>query len=171
MRFKYNLHFPCNTWWSIEMKRDIQGKFALKNDDYRRVRSLGMSRADYLEEMVRKNLLPCITRDELTSSPCNTWNIPQTHPSITRYQEEIEKLKIQINNLQKENSVLVSYAQRRSLRTKTALTFVREVVDFEAIRNRILFELKLGRQASGYKAAQKALNRLIAELKRMAETL
>ncbi len=161
------------------MKRDIQGKFALKNDDYRRVRSLritddtwkalgiaseclGMSRADYLEEMVRKNLLPCITRDELTSSPCNTWNIPQTHPSITRYQEEIEKLKIQINNLQKENSALVS---------KTALTFVREVVDFEAIRNRILFELKLGRQASGYKAAQKALNRLIAELKRMAETL
>ena len=170
------------------MKRDIQGKFVLKNDDYRRVRSLritddtwkalgiaseclGMSRADYLEEMVRKNLLPCITRHELTSLPCNTWNTPQTHPSITRYQEEIEKLKIQINNLQKENSVLVSYAQRRSLRTKTALTFVREVVDFEAIRNRILFELKLGRQASGYKAAQKALNRLIAELKRMAETL
>ena len=40
-----------------------------------------------------------------------------------------------------------------------------------AIRDRILFELKLGRQASGYKAAQKALNRLIAELKRMPETL
>ena len=40
MRLKHNLHFPCNTWWSIEMKRDIQAKFALKNDDYRRVRSL-----------------------------------------------------------------------------------------------------------------------------------
>ena len=32
---------------------------------------------------------------------------------------------------------------------------------------RILYELKLGRQASGYKAAKKALNRLIAELKLM----
>ncbi len=55
------------------MKRDIQGKFALKKDDYREVRSLrvtddtwkalgiaseclGMTRSDYLEEMVRKNL-------------------------------------------------------------------------------------------------------------------
>ena len=62
---------------------------------------LGMSRADYLEEMVRKNLLPCITRDESTSYPCNTRNNPQIYPSITRYREEIEKLKIQINNLQK----------------------------------------------------------------------
>ena len=39
------------------------------------------------------------------------------------------------------------------------------------MRDRILFELKLGRQASGYKAAQKALNQLIGELKRMADTL
>jgi hypothetical protein len=61
------------------LKRDIQGKFALKNDDYRQVRSLrltsetwkalgiaaeclGYSRADYLEEMVKNNLLPSITR-------------------------------------------------------------------------------------------------------------
>ena len=61
------------------LKRDIQGKFALKDDDYRQVRSLrltdktwkvlgrkaegfGMTRADYLEEMVKNNLLPSITR-------------------------------------------------------------------------------------------------------------
>jgi hypothetical protein len=36
--------------------------------------------------------------------------------------------------------------------------------DLEAIRNRILSELKLGRQAPGYKAAAKALDRLIAQL-------
>lgn len=61
------------------LKRDIQGKFALKNNDYRQVRSLsltdetwkvlviaaeclGITRADYLEEMVKNNLLPSITR-------------------------------------------------------------------------------------------------------------
>jgi len=61
------------------MKRDIQGKFALKNDDYRSVHSirltdltwsalgiaaecLGISRADYLEQMVKDNELPSITR-------------------------------------------------------------------------------------------------------------
>lgn len=60
------------------MKRDIQGKFALKNDDYREVRSLwltddtwkaleiaseclGLTKADYLEEMVRNAPLQCIT--------------------------------------------------------------------------------------------------------------
>lgn len=160
------------------MRRDIQGKFALKNDDYRQVRSLritddtwkalgiaseclGMSRADYLEEIVRQNLLPCITWNKSESSPCNTWNSLQAHPSITRHQEETEKLKIQVKNLQKENSALVS---------KTAITFIHDFVNFESIRDHILFELKLGRQASGYKAAQKALNRLIAELKQMAGT-
>lgn len=65
-----------------EMKRDIQGKFALKNDDYRLVRSLrltdktwkalgsaaernDLTRADYLEQIVRDNLLPSITRGEI----------------------------------------------------------------------------------------------------------
>lgn len=62
----------------LPMKSDIQGKFALKNDDYREVRSLrltddtwkalgiaseclGLTKADYLEEMVRNDLLPCNT--------------------------------------------------------------------------------------------------------------
>ncbi|NJL80870.1 MAG: hypothetical protein HC836_47885 [Richelia sp. RM2_1_2] len=150
------------------MKRDIQGKFALKNDDYRRVRSLritddtwkelgiaseclGMTRADYLEEMVRKDFFPR-----------STWENSEIHPSITRYEEEIDKLQVQILNLQKENS---------AAKSKTVITFFQEVVDMPAIRDHILFELKLGRQASGYRAAKKALNRLIAELKRMAETL
>jgi hypothetical protein len=43
-------------------------------------------------------------------------------------------------------------------------------VDFDAIRDRILFELKLGRQASGYKAALKALNRFIQEIKLMVDS-
>lgn len=62
------------------MKRDIQGKFTLKNDDYRQVRTLrltdatwmalgmaaeclGLTRADLLEQVVRENNLtfPVIT--------------------------------------------------------------------------------------------------------------
>jgi hypothetical protein len=63
------------------LKRDIQGKFALKDDDYRQVRSvrltdeswkalgiaaecLGMSRADYLEKVIRGNINPSITREK-----------------------------------------------------------------------------------------------------------
>lgn len=114
------------------MKRDIQGKFALKNDDYRQVRSLrvtddtwkalgiaseclGMTRADYLEEIARNNSFPRITRED-----------PTHFPSITRCEKEIEKLKIQIQNLQKENSVAKS---------KAIVAFVQEVVDMPAIRD------------------------------------
>ena len=114
------------------MKRDIQGKFALKNDDYRRVRSLritddtwkalgiaseclGMTRADYLEEMVRKDFFPR-----------NTWKDSEIYPSNTRHEEEIDKLQVQILNLQKENS---------AAKSKTVITFFQEVVDMPAIRD------------------------------------
>lgn len=73
----------------VMLKRDIQGKFALKNDDYRQVRSLrltddtwkalgiaaeclGMTRADYLEEIVKSNNLPSNTWGEEDPFPCNT---------------------------------------------------------------------------------------------------
>jgi hypothetical protein len=161
------------------MKRDIQGKFALKNDDYRSVHSLrltddtwralgmiaeclGLTRADYLEEIVRRNLLPCITRLDADSFPSITRDSSEQSPSITRYEQEIERLKAQVQNLQENNSALVSQA---------ALIFVQDFVDVETIRDRILFELKLGRQANGYKTAQKAMNRLIAELKLLAKSL
>jgi hypothetical protein len=38
------------------------------------------------------------------------------------------------------------------------------LVELEILRDRILSELKLGKQATGYKTAQKVLNRFIAEL-------
>jgi len=86
------------------MKRDVQGKFALKNEDYRLVRSLrltdttwqvlgiaseclGLTRADYLEQIIRDNTLPSITRKVENNHPCNT-----------RYEEEIEILKAEIRS-------------------------------------------------------------------------
>jgi hypothetical protein len=45
------------------------------------------------------------------------------------------------------------------------------LIALEALRDRILFDLKLGKQAPGYKAAQKALNRFIAELTHLAKNL
>jgi hypothetical protein len=104
------------------LKRDIQGKFALKNDDYRQVRSLrltddtwkalgiaaeclGMTRADYLEEIAESNDLPSNTWLEVDPLPCNTRgnknqdqqpDMAQTHtptpPNIT----ELEALRDQV---------------------------------------------------------------------------
>lgn len=120
------------------LKRDIQGKFALKDDDYRQVRSvrltdeswkalgiaaecLGMSRADYLEKVIRGNV----------------------NPSITRNKEPIVKAKTTVVEL---------------------ATTPRRVATLETLRDQVLLQLKLGKQAPGYKAALKALNYFIAAL-------
>ena len=141
------------------LKRDIQGKFALKNDDYREVRSLrltddtwkalgiasecfGLTRADYLEYIVRHNASPYITReDSKILAPTPGLNEPQ--PSITRQRD------------------LHQTSDSASVKHSVGLPTVREL---EILRDRVLSKLKLGTQASGYKTAQKALNRFIAEL-------
>ena len=140
-------------------KRDIQGKFALKNDDYREVRSLrltddtwkslgiasecfGLTRADYLEHIVRHNANPCITQEESEFLASHQEeNEPQ--PSIPRQREfpltsdtESERQSVELPNIS----------------------------ELEILRDRVLSELKLGKQATGYKTAQKVLNRFISEL-------
>lgn len=145
------------------MKRDIQGKFALKNDDYRLVRSLrltdktwkalgivaecnGLTRADYLEQIVRDDILPGITRDEKLKLPCNTWE-EQSPPSSYYTEEE--------HRSQSSTAPIPQLEALEALRDKRSLL---------AARDRILFELKLGKQAPGYKVTLKALNRFICEL-------
>ncbi|MCC5651869.1 hypothetical protein LC609_18980 [Nostoc sp. XA013] len=120
------------------LKRDIQGKFALKDDDHRQVRSvrltsetwkalgiaaecLGMSRADYLEKVIKEN----------------------ASSSITREKERID--------------------QAKTTAVELATTRLR-VTTLETLRDKVLLELKLGKQAPGYKAALKALNHFIVVL-------
>ncbi len=136
------------------MKRDIQGKFALKNDDYRLVRSLrltdetwlalgiaaechGKTRADYLEQIVRDNLLPSITRKEELELPDPTGQ---------------------------EESLLPCNTPKEEHHPQTLALSMPQLEALYALRERILFELRLGKQATGYKVAQKALNRFIAGL-------
>lgn len=116
------------------MKRDVQGKFALKNDDYRSVRSLrltgstwealstaaeslGITKADLLEEIVRnpdysfprntrllEHISPSNTQEEVNSPPSNTWQ-----------EKELEQLKAEIQHLHQENALLVERLAVRSL--------------------------------------------------------
>jgi len=119
-------------------KRDIQGKFALKDDDYRQVRSLrvtddtwmamgiaaecfGMTRSDYLEQVMRGN----------------------ASPSITWEKESVNQAKSTVAEL-----------------ATTPLS----VATLETLRDQVLLQLKLGKQAPAYKAALKALNHFIAAL-------
>ena len=142
----------------LMLKRDIQGKFALKNDDYREVRSLrltddtwkslgiaseclGKTRADYLEHIVRHNALPSITREDSEFlAPHQEGN--ELQPSIT-WQREFP---------------LTSDTESQKQSVELAIE------ELEILRDRILSQLKLGKQATGYKTAQKVLNRFIAEL-------
>jgi len=143
------------------MKRDIQGKFALKNDDYRLVRSLrltdetwlplgiaaeclGLTRADYLEHMVRDSLLPSITRNKKETLPDIAQSTETAFPCNTRERE--------------------SYLQENATVISQRAVLLPDREDLLTLRERVLLELKLGKQAPGYKAAQKALAHFIAKL-------
>ena len=135
------------------MKRDTQRKFALKNEDYRLVRSLrltdstwaalgvaaeclGLTRSDYLEQIVGNDTQPSNTRQERANLP-----------GITQYEEHPRQDKAEV--------------------IEPAVIALPQMAELENLRNRILLDLKLGKQASGYKTAQKALNHFIAELPRL----
>lgn len=128
--------FPCITWKVLRMKRkrNIEGKFTLKDDDYRSVRSLrltdstwralgiaseclGITRADFLENLVRAN--------------------QGTFPSSG----EEKPLSQKIKSLAQENIL-----NREKL---------------SSLSEKVLGELRLGKQSHDYKVAQKALKRLI----------
>ena len=154
------------------MKRDIQGKFTLKNDAHRSVRSLrltdstwealgaaaeslGITKADLLEQITRRNdsSFPGITRSDNFTQLSNTRLDGHLNPCITWQQEELERLKAEVQRLSEENALLVERSRENFL-----------APSLEELRERVLSSLKLGKQAPGYKAAQKVLERFITEL-------
>jgi hypothetical protein len=141
-------------------KRDIQGKFTLKDDDYRQVRSLrvtdetwkalgiaaecfGTRLADYLEQVIKSNASPSTTRESEAISPNNIWTVDNAHALMTRDLDLVHQAK----------TAIVEQA-----------TMPPTIATLEALRDQVLRELKLGKQAPGYKAALKALNHFIAVL-------
>lgn len=81
----------------------------------------GMSRADYLEQVIRGNAIPS-----------NTWE-----------KEPVNQAKTTVVEL---------------------ATMPLLVATLETLRDQVLLQLKLGKQAPSYKAALKALNHFIAAL-------
>ncbi len=151
-------------------KRDIKGKFALKNEEHRRVRSLRltdstwkklglaaqsseMTRADWLEELVTKNdqSAPRMTwiKEEIALSDLEelVTKADQSAPCMTWIKEEI---------------VLPDKAEDRFQgKTQASEQAAFFMEDLEALCAQVLKNLRLGKQASGYKAAQKILKQLL----------
>ena len=159
------------------MQRDAQGKFALKNDEHRSVRSLRLTdttwsalgvkaeslsftRADLLEQMFRSNdyLEPGNTRLNQELARSMTREDEDRQPSNTRMEEEIRRLRSQVAHLEEENARL-----QEQVREQPAVS------DIEAIRERVLSRLKMGKQAPGYKTAKSALNQFIELLRYRVE--
>lgn len=154
------------------MKRDVHGKFIRKNDGYRSVRSLrltdstwealgaaaeslGITKADLLEQIFRSNdyFSPGITRSNEATPLSNTREEVDFQPSNTWVEEEIKRLKAEVQRLSEENALLVERSRENFLASS-----------IEELRERVLSGLKLGKQAPGYKVAQKALERFITQL-------
>ena len=75
---------------------------------------------------------PSITRQDEDEHSCVTRQNRESSTCITRYEEEIEILKAEILNLSQKNAALMEQA---------TIAFP-PVVDLEALRERVLFDLK-----------------------------
>jgi hypothetical protein len=144
-------------YMEIVMKRDIQGKFALKNDDYREVRSirltdttwkalglasecLGLTRADLLEQIVRENNF---------TFPGHTLETKPLSVSLLKLMTQIEELQTTIDHLRAENQLIQEQ------------TSLKSVEQLRELSSTVLGELKLGRQSRDYKLVSKMFQKLI----------
>ena len=93
---------------------------------------------------LERELLPRNTRQNEEAQPRNTWQ-----------EDEIRRLKAEIAHLRAENAKLVENLTEKPT----------QVNDLEAIRDRVLSSLKLGKQAPGYKTAKLALNQFMQLLR------
>ena len=118
----------------MKRKRDIQGKFSLKNQDYRQVRSIRLTDSTWQELGIASECLG-ITRADLLE------NLVQHNRSIFSDSGEIEPL-----NPEKSGS-----KAKKSLNKD----------ELNSLAEKVLKELRLGKQASSYKLVQKSLKRLI----------
>ncbi len=158
------------------MQRDAQGKFALKNDRHRSVRSLRLTdatwsalgalaesrvltKADLLEQMFGNNdhSLPSNTRQQQKLLPSNTRQSEAFQPTNTSDEEEVRQLIAEVAALRSENAKLRERVRELSLAS-----------ELEVFRESVLSSLKLGKQAPGYRTAKLALNQFIELLRSKA---
>ncbi|MDJ0574884.1 MAG: hypothetical protein QNJ65_06920 [Xenococcaceae cyanobacterium MO_234.B1] len=118
----------------MKRKRDIQGKFTLKNHDYRQVRSLRLTESTW-KKLGMASECRGITRADLLE------NLVQQNKEIFPDSRGIEPL----------NSLKIGSIAQKSF-NKDELNF---------LADKVLQELRLGKQASSYKLVKKSLKRLI----------
>ena len=125
----------------MKRKRDIQGKFTRKNNDYRQVRSLRLTDSTWKELGIASECLG-ITRADLLE------NLVQQNKETFFHSLEIEQLKQEVQSLHQEKSVL-----------KSQIPLNRD--ELSSLAEKVLKELRLSKQTSTYKFVQKSLKRLI----------
>jgi hypothetical protein len=118
----------------MKRKRDIQGKFTLKNRDYRQVRSIRLTDSTWKNLGIASECLG-ITRADLLE------NLVQHNRSIFSDSGEIEQL----------NRRKSGFKAKKSLNKD----------ELSSLAEKVLQELRLGKQASNYKLVEKSLKRLI----------
>lgn len=95
-------------------------------------------------------------------------SLKQESQQLHSQQAEFDKLRSQLKKAEKERDGLAELTNALTLELSSlreSQSQSQQIPDLEGTRDRVLFELKLGKQAPGYKAAVKALDRYIDELR------
>ena len=118
----------------MKRKRDIQGKFSLKNDDYRKVRSLRLTDRTWRALGIASECLGWTRADLLE-------NLVEHNQGNFSYYSSSEELKREIDLITPEKPINPD--------------------NLEVLAEKVLRELRYGKQSYHYKIAKKSLKRLI----------
>lgn len=98
--------------------------------------------------------------DEGDTIDCDT----KANDSVSKLLAELEQLRSERDQLDREVNELHAKVGDLDLELTNLKQQPQQQLDFEAIRDRALTKLKLGKQAPEYKRSKKAMDLLIAEL-------
>lgn len=118
----------------MKRKRDLQGKFSLKDDDYRLVRSVRLTDRTWQALGIASECLGCTRADLLENLVEYNQGKFLDYPSSSEVSEETDSITSE-KLIDQDN--------------------------LEVLADKVLRELRYGKQSSYYKVAQKALKRLI----------
>lgn len=119
---------------NMKRKRDIQGKFSLKNDDYRQVRSLRLTDRTWRALGIASECLEWTRADLLENLVEHNQGNFSDFPFLKELSPEFDSITSE-KPLNQDN--------------------------LEVLAEKVLRELRYGKQSSHYKVAKKALKRLI----------
>ncbi|KYC40018.1 hypothetical protein WA1_29105 [Scytonema hofmannii PCC 7110] len=97
-----------------------------------------MSRADYLEQVIRGNASPSIIRESSAISPDNIWTVDNAHPLMTQDKEQVHQAKTTVSKPKSFSQRQLPPGRFANVKNKSLKVFIFHQVNINILPSRLL---------------------------------